>query len=59
MRSAILFLTMFLYLVSSSKDWREKDVLEYTDKDFDLLGKKLKKQSLFQELFSLAVDNAQ
>jgi hypothetical protein len=35
----ILLLAMSLHLVSSSKDWREKDVLEYTDKDFDLLGK--------------------
>ncbi len=42
---------MSLHLISSSKDWREKDVLEYTDKDFDLLGNKLGKQTLYLELF--------
>jgi hypothetical protein len=39
MRRVILLLAMSLHLLFSSKDWREKDVLEYTDKDFDLLGK--------------------
>ena len=51
---------MSLHLVSSSKDWREKDVLEYTDKDFDLLGKQAKEATAVSRIFlSYLVDKAQ
>jgi hypothetical protein len=60
MRRVILLLAMSLHLVFSSKDWREKDVLEYTDKDFDLLGKQAKEATAVSRIFlSYLVDKAQ
>jgi hypothetical protein len=40
MNKGILLLVVGLFPLtgSSSKDWRDKDVLEYTDRDFDSLG---------------------
>jgi hypothetical protein len=40
MNKGILLLVVGLFPLtgSSSKNWRDKDVLEYTDRDFDSLG---------------------
>jgi hypothetical protein len=60
MRRVILLLAMSLHLISSSKDWRDKDVLEYTDKDFDLLGKQASEANdVSRTCLSHFVDKAQ
>ena len=36
--SMVVLVQLLVSMTTQTKDWREKDILEYTDKDFDKLG---------------------